>query len=93
MDGFIDGKPVLAKVTFAEAEVPLLNGQPTDYGLLAEVAVEGGVVRYFVPWTSVAYLRQEQSTAETGGGRPPAQPTTPTPTAPPISTPTEPPPP
>jgi hypothetical protein len=65
MEGFLDGVPVLAKVSFSANEVPLLNGQPTTYGLLAEVR-NGGVVRYFVPWTSVQYLRQEIP-AETPG--------------------------
>ena len=61
MEGFQDGAPVLAKVTWATNEVALLNGKPTTYGLLAEVpnTATGGVTRYFVPWSAVSYLKQD----------------------------------
>lgn len=61
MEGFLDGQPVLAKVAWAAAEVSLLNGKPTTYGLLAEVpnGTSGAVTRYFVPWSAVSYLKQD----------------------------------
>lgn len=80
MEGFLDGVPVLASVTFTDGEVPLLNGKPTTYGLLAEVQ-NGGVVRYFVPWTSIKYLRQNIPTGPTAPDPTPV-PTTPSQPAP-----------
>lgn len=60
MEGFLDGAPVLAKVTWAANEVALLNGEPTTYGLRAEIPLSGGgVTRYFVPWSAVSYLKQD----------------------------------
>jgi hypothetical protein len=60
MRGFIDGKPVLAKVTWAAAEVALLNGEAEQYGLRAETAnPAGGIVRWFVPWAQISYLKQD----------------------------------
>lgn len=62
MEGFIDGAPVLAKVTWAAGEVQLWSGKATTYGLLAEVptsGVPGGITRYFVPWSAVSYLKQD----------------------------------
>jgi hypothetical protein len=59
MQGFDDLAPIFADVSWTDGEVPLLNAQPTTYGLLAEIPIEGGIRRYFVPWTSVTFLRQD----------------------------------
>ena len=61
MDGFQDGVPVKAKVTWASSEVELSNGKATPFGLLAEIpsGTQGAVTRYLVPWTAVAYLKQD----------------------------------
>jgi hypothetical protein len=81
MNGFLDDKPIMAKVSWVADEVPLLNSQPEQYGLRAEVPSGDGVTQYFVPWGQVTYLKQEQSAAETGGaGAPPVSiPITPAP--------------
>lgn len=59
MEGFLDTKPILVKVTWADAEVPLLNGEPTSYGLRAETQAENGVTRWFVPWEAISYIKQD----------------------------------
>lgn len=82
MEGFQDGVAVQAKVSWSATEVALLNGKPTTYGLLAEIptaGVPGGVTRYFVPWTSVTYLKQDI---------PPQAPPGVVATAPPVAVPT-----
>jgi hypothetical protein len=60
MQGFVEGRPVLAKVSWAANEVPLLNGEAEQYGLRAETAAANGTVtRWFVPWSQISYLKQD----------------------------------
>jgi hypothetical protein len=62
VDGFLDGQPILVKVLWSGAEVALLNGKPTTYGLLGEIqhpTTPGALVRYFVPWSAISYLKQD----------------------------------
>ncbi len=84
MEGFQDGVPVQASVTFAEGAFPLSNAQRRTDGLLAETESNGVITRWFVPWTSVNYINQElpaqnvptqpqviQPTPPVGGGEEP----------------------
>jgi hypothetical protein len=59
MEGFLDTKPILVKVEWADTEVELMNGEPTPYGLRAETRFQGGVTRWFVPWDAIAYMKQD----------------------------------
>lgn len=58
MEGFQDGVPVQASVTFTDGLFPLSNAQRRDDGLLAETVDNGVVTRWFVPWTSVHFINQ-----------------------------------
>lgn len=68
MKGFTDGIPFSVAVTWlpknadgSPREVPLLNAEPFPYGLLAETQNAAGVTtRWFVPWQSVVYIKQDQ---------------------------------
>lgn len=59
MEGFLDSVPILVKVTWASAEVPLLKGEPTPEGLRAETKIAGGITRWFVPWQAIQYIKQD----------------------------------
>ena len=59
MEGFLDGQPILVKVSWADAEVPLLAGEATSYGLRAHTRNANGITRWFVPWQAVQYVKQD----------------------------------
>ena len=61
MEGFLDTAPLLVKVTWAEGEVPLLNGEALPYGLRAQttLSADGGITRWFVPWEKIDYIKQD----------------------------------
>lgn len=67
MEGFQDGVPFQAAVTWLPRdtsgnvrEATLLDWKPSrdGSGIVAAVATSTGQDRYFVPWTSLYYLRQ-----------------------------------
>lgn len=71
MEGFTSDVPFSVAVSWLPKnangtlqEVPLLNAKPFPFGLLAETQnVSTGVTtRWFVPWTSVVYIKQDQPT-------------------------------
>lgn len=71
MEGFSGASPILVRVSWSDGEVPLLNPYQTPEGLRAETVSDQGVVtRWFAPWTSVVYVRQELTAEESN---PPAQ--------------------
>lgn len=81
MEGFTDGIPFQVAVSWLKnadgtpIAVPLLNAQPFPEGLLAET-IDGTtqvVTRWFVPWSAVVYIKQDQVAP------PPTQPTNPPP--------------
>lgn len=91
MEGFTDGVPFTVAVTWlpknadgTPREVPLLNARVRDTALLAETQAAGtGVVtRWYVPWTSVVYIKQDQP--------PPVPATEPAPPPPPPAPPADP---
>lgn len=60
LQGFTGDTPILVKVTWAEGEVPLLNAEPYNYGLLAQTQLSGsGITRWFVPWAAIQYIKQD----------------------------------
>lgn len=74
MEGFTEGIPFSVAVTWLKSsagvytEVPLLNAKPFPYGLLAETYNSGSAVttRWFVPWSSVVYIKQDQPAPPAG---------------------------
>lgn len=84
MEGFTEGIPFTVAVAWLKnsagqyQETPLLNAKPYPYGLLAETfnAATGVTTRWFVPWTSVVYIKQDQPgpTPGTDPSVPPAPP-------------------
>lgn len=72
MQGFVDGQPLSVAVSWLKnadgtyVEAPLMDGQPFDFGLLAFTTDGTTVTRWFVPWSSVVYIKQMQSAAQAG---------------------------
>lgn len=69
MEGFTSDVPFSVAVTWLPKnadgtlkEVPLLNAKPFPFGMLAETYNQTTTVvtRWFVPWSSVIYIRQDQ---------------------------------
>jgi hypothetical protein len=56
--GFQAGAPLFVKVAFSGDEVEMLNGEQTTYGLLASTKNGDEVTKWFVPWSTVSYVRQ-----------------------------------
>lgn len=84
MQGFSDGVPLTVAVSWLKnpdgtyQEVPLLDGQPYDFGLLAYTNGGAQITRWFVPWSSVVYIKQTQTAAPAGQAvTPPSAPVTP----------------
>lgn len=80
MQGFVDGVPLTVAVSWLKnadgtyQEVPLLDGQPFDFGLLAYTNGGGTITRWFVPWSSVVYIKQPQPATPTAPAAQPAAP-------------------
>jgi hypothetical protein len=71
MQGFVDNQPLIVKVVWTDAEVPLLSGEALPYGLLAHTQLNGtGITRWLVPWSQIAYIKQDIALDQT----PPEQP-------------------
>lgn len=86
MQGFLDGVPLTVAVAWLKnadgtfVETPLLDGQPFDFGLLAYTTDGTTVTRWFVPWSSVVYIKQPQPVQAPGPAPTPAK----APAAPPV---------
>lgn len=78
MLGFQEGAPVFVKVSWAGAEVEMVDGQQETYGLRASTKVGSQVTKWFVPWSAVSYIKQDLPTVA-----PSAAPATLPPAAPP----------
>jgi hypothetical protein len=86
MQGFTNNVPISVAVSWIKnpdgtyQPIPLKNAEAFDFGLLAETfnAGNGITTRWFVPWTSVVYIQQDQPPPV-----PATEPTHPAPPAPP----------
>lgn len=71
MEGFSGAGPISVKVTWTATEVVLYNPVQTAEGLRADTKdPQGLITRWFAPWTSVTYIKQTLSAAESGLGNP-----------------------
>lgn len=81
MLGFQEGAPVFVKVSFADAEVEMIDGEQTTYGLRAATLAGNQVTRWFVPWSAVSYIKQDIPTTGPAPApiavQPPAAPSSP----------------